>query len=51
MLKSILYSFSRTFGRILCYLFIGFIISLLFTCLKGDFNLWENLKNYISILL
>lgn len=43
MLNSIFNSFGRTFGRILCYIFIGFLLFVIFSSLEGGLS-WENIK-------
>lgn len=47
MFNSIFNSFGRTLGRILCYLFVAFILFVVFSSMKGDVNIWENIKNSI----
>ncbi|MBQ3021434.1 MAG: hypothetical protein IJD92_04330 [Bacilli bacterium] len=44
MFNSIFYSFGRTLGRILCYIFIAFILFIIFSSMKGDINIWEIIK-------
>lgn len=51
MIKTIFNSFGRTFGRILCYIFIGFILFMIMSALKGDINIWENIENFFISLL
>lgn len=51
MIKIIFGSFGRTFGRIMCYIFVGFLLFMIMSALKGDINLWENIKNFFSSLL
>lgn len=46
MFNSIFNSFGRTLGRILCYIFIAFILFIVFSTMKGEFQ-WENIKNLI----
>lgn len=51
MIKTIFNSFGRTFGRILCYIFIGFLLFVLMSFLKGGIE-WETIKeNLFSFLL
>lgn len=45
MLNSIFNSFGRTFGRILCYIFIGFLLFVVLSAMKGDVDIWESIKN------
>ncbi|MBQ3021680.1 MAG: hypothetical protein IJD92_05615 [Bacilli bacterium] len=44
MINSIFNSFGRTLGRILCYIFIAFILFIIFSSMKGDINIWEIIK-------
>lgn len=51
MINSIFNSFGRTLGRILCYIFIGFLIFSIIFLTKGGIE-WENIKeNLFSFLL
>lgn len=50
MLNSIFNSFGRTFGRILCYIFIGFLLFVIISSLEGGFS-WENIKEQLFSFL
>ena len=51
MINTIINSFSRTFGRILCYVFIGFILFVIFSSLKGDIDIWEVIREKLFTIL
>lgn len=48
MIKIIFSSFGRTLGRILCYIFIAFILFICFSSLKGEFQ-WDNFVEQVIV--
>lgn len=51
MLNTIFNSFGRTFGRVLCYIFIGFLLFVVLSSMKGDLNIWESINEYFTSLV
>jgi len=51
MFNSIFNSFGRTLGRILCYIFIGFLLFVILSTMKGEFDLWKIIENTFSTFL
>lgn len=49
MIKIIFNSFGRTFGRILCYLFISFILFAIIFSLKGEIQWQEFVEKFLLI--
>lgn len=51
MINTIFNSFGRTLGRILCYVFIAFILFLIYSSMKGDIDIWEIIREKIFTIL